>query len=315
MAGLMKEPADLSLAQLRCFLAVVDAGSFAEGARRLELSTSAVSRLIGRFEAAHGLKLLHRSTHALSPTEDGLRLIGPARAAMHALVEMEGALGSVAGEQDAGWVRITAPVAFLRHCLVPMLGRFGQMHPDIRLDLRATNDLIDLAQNGIDLAIRSGSLDAIPGHLQQAWFSFPWVLCAAPSYLNGRAAIATPDDLAKHKLIGFRTTHNGQVRPWHLRDPSTDEQRRRMPEPCVVFDDGEAGWLAALAGLGITSAPMFLAADALSSGAMIEILPAWRPEPTALSIVRRDMRLTPPRVDAVIAFLKRHPPPLDDRPR
>lgn len=310
----MKEPADLSLVQLRCFLAVVDAGSFAGAARRLGLSTSAVSRLIARFEAAHGVKLLHRSTHALSPTEDGLRLIGPAREAMHALIEMESALGSVAGD-DAGWVRITAPVAFLRHCLVPMLDLFGQEHPDIRLDLRATNDLIDLAHNGIDLAIRSGSLNTIPGHLQQPWFSFPWVLCAAPSYLNGRASVGTPDDLADHKLIGFRTTHNGQIRPWHLRDPRTGEQHRRTPNPCAVFDDGEAGWLAALAGLGITSAPMFLAADALASGTMIEILTDWRPEATPMSIVRRDMRLTPPRVDAVIAFLKRNPPPLDDRPR
>jgi DNA-binding transcriptional LysR family regulator len=299
---------DLTLAQLRCFLAVVDARSFAEAARRLGLSISAVSRLIGRFEAAHGIKLLHRSTHALSPTEDGQRLIGPAREAVRGLIEMEGALGRLASGGDTGWVRITAPVAFLRHCLVPLLGIFAHEHPDIRLDLRASNDLVDLAHNGIDLAIRSGPLETIPGHLQQPWFVFPWVLCAAPSYLAPREAIRRPEDLSKQSVMGFRTTHNGMIRPWHLCDPDSGEPRRFVPDPWFVFDDGEAGWRAALDGLGIVSAPMFLAAGALATGAMIEVLPSWRAAAMPVSIVRRDTRLSPPRVDAVIAFLKRHPP-------
>jgi DNA-binding transcriptional LysR family regulator len=305
---------DLSLTQLRCFLAVVDAGSFAEAARRMGLSTSAVSRLIGRFETAHGLKLLHRSTHALSPTEDGQRLIAPAREAVRSLLELEGALGKAAKESDAGWVRISAPVALLRHCIVPLLRRFSDQHPDIRLDLRSSNDLVDLADNGIDLALRSGALDTIPGHVQQQWFSFLWILCAAPAYLARTAAITTPDDLPRHDLIGFRTAHNGMVRPWHLQDAASGEIRRLMPNARFIFDDGEAGWRAALDGAGIASAPMFLAADALARGAMIELLPEWRTAETPVSIVRRDARLSPPRVDAVIAFLKRHPPRLNAAP-
>lgn len=302
---------DLSLAQLRCFLAVIDAGSFAEAARRMGISISAVSRLIGRFEAAHGLKLLHRSTHALSLTEEGQRLIDPAREAVRSLLELEGALGKAAREGDAGWVRITAPVAFLRHCLVPLLRRFSDEHPDIRLDLRSSNDLVDLADNGIDLALRSGALDTIPGHIQQKWFSFSWILCASPTYLAQAATeIKSPDDLPRHVLIGFRTTHNGMVRPWYLQDASSAETRRLLPDARFIFDDGEAGWQAAMDGAGIACAPMFLAADALASGAMIELLPEWRAVETPVAIVRRDMRLIPPRVDAVIAFLKRHPPRL-----
>lgn len=299
---------DLSLAQLRCFLAVVDVGSFAEAARRLGLSTSAVSRLISRFETAHGLKLLHRSTHALSPTTDGQRLIAPAREAVAALGEMEGALAASATERDGGWVRLTGPVAFMRHCLVPLLGAFASRYPEIRLDLRASNDLLDLAENGIDLAIRSGPLDGVPGHLQQPWFSFTWLLCAAPSYLAGRGKIRSPEDLADHQLIGFRTTDDGMVRPWHLRDPVSGNMQRIAPDPRFVFDDGEAGWRAGLDGIGIANTPAFLAAEALANGRMVELLPAWRPAPTPVSILRRDTRLTPPRIDAVIAFLKANPP-------
>lgn len=299
---------ELSLAQLRYFLAVVDAGTFAEAARRLGVSTSSVSRLIGRFETAHGVKLLHRSTHALSLTEDGRRLLEPAREAVVALTEVEGALGLLADGSEGGWVRVTAPVAFLRHCLVPVLGRFARDHPDIRLDLRASNDLVDLAQDGIDLAIRTGELDNVPGHLRQPWFSFQWVLCAAPSYLTGRPPVGTPDDLAGHDLLGFRTTHDGLVRPWHLRDPATGVPQRLMPNPRFVLDDGEAGWRAALDGLGIVSAPMFLAAGALASGTMVELLQDWRPAATPVSIMRRDTRITPSRVAALVAFLKRHPP-------
>ncbi|WP_294642534.1 LysR family transcriptional regulator [uncultured Aureimonas sp.] len=83
-----RPPADPSLLQLRCFLAIVEAGSFAEAGRRLGLSASVVSKTMARLEAAHGVKLLHRSTHAVSPTDEGLALIEPARTAERALAEV-----------------------------------------------------------------------------------------------------------------------------------------------------------------------------------------------------------------------------------
>lgn len=298
--------ADLSLAQLRCFVAVVSAGSFAEAGRRLGMATSAVSRTIARLEAARGVKLLHRSTHALSLTKDGELLIDVAREAMAGVDRVEAALGDMAAGGAAGRVRIAAPVAFARHCLVPLLPDFVRAHPDIRLDLRASSAMADLADAGIDLALRSGSLAGMPGHVQQPWLSFPWVACATPGYLAGRGRPARPDELHGHDLIGFRNPRTGRVAAWRFRADEADGSARPLPEPRIVFDDGGAAWGAALAGLGVAWAPYWLAADALRSGEAVEVLGEWRGEETQLSIVRRDRRLLPKRVEAVIQFLKRH---------
>jgi DNA-binding transcriptional LysR family regulator len=205
------DPVDVSLSQLRCFLAIVDAGSFAEAGRRLGLSPSVVSKTMARLEAAHGVKLLHRSTHSVSPTEEGRALIEPARAAGAALQDVVEVLDH-SGAGAGGTVRLTAPIAFLRHCLIPMLPELRRALPHTRLDLRASNEFLDLASHGIDVAIRSGSLDDVPGHVRQVWFSCPWVVCATPAYLAGRAVPTMPLHLEVHELIGFRASEDGLVR-------------------------------------------------------------------------------------------------------
>jgi DNA-binding transcriptional LysR family regulator len=300
---------DPTLLQLRSFLAIVETGSFAEAGRRLGLSASVVSKTIARLEVGHGVKLLHRSTHAVSPTDEGLALIEPAREATRALVEVSRFLDHAA-ERTGGTVRLTAPVAFMRHCLTPMLTALRRLHPDIRFDLRASNALLDLAEHGVDLAIRTGPLDNVPGHVPITWFTFPWVVCAAPAYLDGRRPLRTPADLADHDLIGFRATEDGLVRAWTFREPGTEARLRIAPEPIAVFDDGETGWRAALDGLGIARAPLFLAAGALREGRMVEVLRPWRDDDMLVSILRRETRLTPARVETVIAFLRGHPPSL-----
>ncbi|WP_294642536.1 substrate binding domain-containing protein [uncultured Aureimonas sp.] len=214
------------------------------------------------------------------------------------------------GGRTGGTVRLTAPVAFMRHCLIPLLPTLRGLHPDIRFDLRASNELLDLAEHGVDLAIRTGPLASVPGHVQTLWFTCPWVVCAAPTYLEGRAMLREPAGLAEHDLIGFRASEDGLVRAWTFRDPERAARVRTVPDPTAVFDDGETGWRAALDGLGIARAPLFLAAEALREGRMVELLRPWRDDDMSVSILRRETRLTPARVDSLIAFLRRHPPPM-----
>ena len=289
----------LSLIQLRCFVAVIEAGSFAEAGRALGMTTSGVSKTISRLEAAHGISLIYRSTHALSPTEAGEHLLGPARTALLSVSEAEARLTDLAGNAAAGRVRISAPTAFVRTCIIPLLPSFLAEHPDILLDLRATDATVDLAEGGIDLALRTGSLDGLPGHVRQTWFSFPWVACAAPDYLARRGVPCSPPDLAGHDLIGFRNTRTGLVEGWRLRG---------QPPPVwpwrLVLDDAEAAWRAALAGIGIAWAPRWLAAGALASGEATEVLQDWRGPPSVMSILRRDRKLMPRRVQTVAAFLR-----------
>lgn len=303
---------EVSVPQLRCFVAVVSAGSVAEAGRRLGMSAASVSKAITRLEEGTGMRLLHRSTHAMSLTEEGEALLEPAREAVRAAQAFEDAVASASDGGDAGVVRLTGAVGFIRHVVVPLLGELAREHPGIRLDIRATNELLDLADDGIDLALRSGSLAGLPGHLHQTWFSFPWVICAAPSYLARRPAPRTVAELDGHELIGFRNQQTGRVAAWPHKVAAGDVDSRYEPRPCLSFDDGDAVWGAMLAGAGIACAPLYLAAGSLRNGTAVEVLAEWRAAEVSVAMVRRDRRLTPGRLTALMAFLSARAPDLRD---
>jgi DNA-binding transcriptional LysR family regulator len=303
---------EVSVPQLRCFIAVVSAGSVAEAGRRLGMSAASVSKAITRLETGAGVKLLHRSTHALSLTKDGEALVEPAREAVRAAQAFEDAAAHAADGGDVGVVRLTGAVAFVRHVVVPLLGDFARLHPDIWLDVRATNETVDLADGGIDLALRSGSLSGLPGHLQQTWFSFPWVICAAPSYLDRRPAPLAVPELDGHALIGFRNHRTGQVQPWPTRTATGDGGGRYDPKARLSFDDGDAAWGAMLAGAGIACAPLWLAAVSLRNGAAVELLADRRDGDVSVAMLRRDRRVTPGRLTRLMTFLSGRAPNFND---
>ena len=302
---------DITLPQLRCFVAAVDAGSLAEAGRQLGMSAASISKAIVRLEQTSGVRLLHRSTHAISLTQDGQELIAQAREVVRAADAFSRSAGARTQDSAIGWVRVTSPVALMREVLTPLLAEFGRQHPSIRLDLRASNELADLARDGVDLAIRSGSLVRVPGHVQSAWFGFPWVVCASPEYLEGREPPAQTGDLAGHRLIGFRNQRNGQVRPWRFRQPD-GKVIQFAPEVSAVFDDGASVWNAVVHGAGISCAPLWLAAADLRAGRAVEVLRDWRDADVTMNFLRLDRRLTPERVSTVIDFLRRHAPSLND---
>ncbi|WP_438001415.1 LysR family transcriptional regulator [Sorangium sp. So ce185] len=136
---------EVSVPQLRCFLAVVDAGSVAEAGRRLGMSAASVSKAITRLEDGAGVRLLHRSTHAISLTDAGEALLEPAREA-EAFAE---ASAHASDRGDGGIVRLTAAAGMVRHVLAPLVGELARVHPDIRVDVRVTNRVLDLAEGGL----------------------------------------------------------------------------------------------------------------------------------------------------------------------
>ena len=297
----MSNPATpLSLMQLRCFLAVVDTGSFTQAGRQIGLTTSGVSKTLARLEAAHGVQLLYRSTHALSPTEAGEQLIAPARAVLSGAGEAEALLETLAGGPSVGRVRISASVALTRVCLVPLIPALTERHPEVLLDLHASDVLVDLAEAGIDLALRSGSVEGLPGHISLPWFRFPWVCTASPAYLARKGVPERPADLAAHDLIGFRNARTGLVQPWRLRGHNASS--RPLPFR-VTLDDAESAWRTAMAGIGIAWCPRWLPAEALAAGTVVEVLGDWRGEDGVMSILRRDRKLLAGRVRATIDFL------------
>jgi DNA-binding transcriptional LysR family regulator len=297
---------EVSVPQLRCFIAAANARSVAEAGRQLGMSAASVSKAITRLEHSARVRLLHRSTHAMSLTEEGKALLGPARETVKAASAFEDAAARAADGGDRGSVRITGAIGFVRHVLVPLVGELVQAHPDIHLDVRVTNELVDLADDSIDLALRSGSLARIPGHLHQRWFTTPWVICASPGYLARRRGPRTVRELADHPLVGFRNQRTGRVQPWPRKGGSYE------PNPALSFDDGDAVWAAMLGGAGLACAPLYMAAAALRAGTTIEVLDDSRGPDISVSMVRRERHLVPRRLTTVMAFLAARAPKLDD---
>jgi DNA-binding transcriptional LysR family regulator len=165
----------------------VEAGSFSEAARRAGTTTSAMSKAIARFERTHGVRLLHRTTHSIALTDEGDRLVDAAGTLFENLEKVEASLAKIATGKVAGRVRITAPTSFARACIMPRLPDFLRDNPTLQIEIKFRNEILDLAAEGVDVAIRSGPLDRLPGHQARKLFTFPWIACASPAYLAAHA--------------------------------------------------------------------------------------------------------------------------------
>ena len=262
-----------------------------------------MSKAISRFERAHHVRLLHRTTHAIALTEEGDRLLEEGRTLLETLERAERSLAGLHTHGGTGRVRITAPTSFARTCIMPALPAFLRAHPEIHLEVQFGNEITDLAAAGIDLAIRSGRLEGLPGHVSRQLFNFPWVACAAPDYLARLGTPGTPADLGKHEHIGFRNKATGQIINWRFANPADRNNVRFMPRTQHVFDDAEAAWSLVGAGFGIAWAPAWLGLEDLRQGRVVEVLKDWRIEQTPLSMVRLDSRHTPKRTSAVMDFV------------
>ena len=295
-----------SLLQLTCFVGVVQAGSFAEAGRRLGMTTSGISRAVSRLETEHAVRLLHRSTHALSLTEAGERVFEEARDVLRGAERLGLMLSQAADGGQAGRVRISAPPGFVRACLLPALPCLLEAHPEIQIEVHGSYSTVDLAEDGIDLAFRTGQLAGVPGHVVHRLFASPWCAYAAPSYLARHNTPEVPDDLGSHSLIGFRNSGNGRVGIWTFHDPDMPDKTgilRYDAQARITFDDGAAAYDLARSGYGIVWAPEWLAIGDLRCGRIVEVLKAWRAITMPMSIVRRERKLTPIRMRAVIDFM------------
>lgn len=294
-------PPDLS--RLLAFVRVVEAGSFAEAARRVGATTSAMSKSIARFERAHGVRLLHRTTHSIALTDEGDRLLETAKTLIENLDRVEASLAEIATGSVGGRVRITAPASFARACIMPRLPAFLRENPGIGIEIKFRNEILDLAAEGVDLAIRSGPLDRVPGHQAKRLFTFPWIACASPAYLARRGAPASLDELAAHDHVGFRNPATGQVLSWRFANPRGKSLARFTPKPTHVFDDAHAALDLVREGFGVSWGPAWIIADDLRSGRLVEAMRDWRIPEEPLWLVRTSSQQAPKRTLRTMEFL------------
>lgn len=256
------------------FVQVVESGSFTAAAQRLGLDKSAVSKQVSRLEARLATRLLHRTTRALSLTEAGRLLYASASQSISALEETRLALSNL-NEEPRGTLRITASVAYGRLCIAPLIPEFLALHPQLKVRLALLDRMVDLADEGYDVAIRL-SAKLSDGLVAKPVADLSYRLCASPAYLAAHTRPRRPADLAGHNCLYYGLGEFSDQWQFMRKGKAGEKETVRVGSNYVV-NSSEAIRDALLAHMGIGLLPDFAVKDALARGDLVPLLPGWDP--------------------------------------
>ena len=291
------------LVALKAFITVVETGGFNRAADQLEASAAAVSRRISGLEGALGVKLLHRTTRQIDLTEAGRQFYTDVVNIIESLEQAEEKI-QTGRETIKGNLRIAAPLSFGIDCIAPILPNFMKRHPELKVHLQLEDRFTDLVAEGIDVAIRIGSLkDSTLVATRLA--SIPMIFCASAEYLASHGEPEIPEDLSAHECLHYSLLSTRENWTFSTGDDAPDVE---ISGP-LSTNNGDVLKEAAIQGLGITGTPTFIVEDALEDGRLKAILTDYNPEPLGLYAVRPSRHFTPARVRALIEYLKEQ---LDD---
>ncbi len=286
---------------IEAFVCVADAGSFTAAADRLSLTASAVGKSVARLEARLRTRLFERSTRRLALTDAGRAYY---RTCVRVLAELQDAEAILAAERQepAGRLRVDLPATFGRRVALPLLLQFAQRHPQLRPQVSFTDRFVDLADEGIDVAVRIGGPQRwAPGLGHRYLGSERVVFCASPQYLARRGVPQTADDLMRHDAVAYGRP-DGEPASWRIVQGAGPVSLRPI-EGVMVLDSAEAQVDAVAAGLGIAQLATWLAADALRDGRVVEVLPQLATEGLPLYLLWPLSKQLLPKVDAVLEML------------
>jgi DNA-binding transcriptional LysR family regulator len=284
--------------EMASFVAVVEAGSFVGAADAIGLSKAAVSRHVGELEQRLGARLLHRTTRRLSLTDDGQLFYARARDMLAAVEEAESEISSRSGE-PSGRLRINAPLSFGVLQLAPLWPRFAQLYPKVSLDIDLSDRVVDLVEEGYDLAVRITNLPSSQLVSRQL-ATTRMICCASPSYLAQHGTPAHPDDLAQQEVISYSY--------FAARDEWTFTAADGKPVAVRIHarihaNNGDTCRAAALDHQGIILQPDFIVADDLRRGDLVELLPSWRAMTLGIHAVYPSRKHLPIKTRRLVDFL------------
>jgi DNA-binding transcriptional LysR family regulator len=255
---------------MEAFVRVVEAGSFVAAADRLGISTSSLSRLVADLEQHLGTRLLNRTTRRLSLTESGQAYYERCVTLLADLAEAEAMAGQSAA-QARGTVRLTCSYSMAEQKVAPAIASFVERHPAVKFELVVSDRIVDLVEEGFDLAIRVGALGS-DRLVARRLGSMQLVLCAAPTYLESRPAPRHPADLAGHNTLTY--AYSASPRLWRFTGPAGEAHEVRVGGN-LHANSGDALRAAALEGMGIINEPDFLLDAALRVGGLVRLLPEY----------------------------------------
>ncbi|WP_368309861.1 LysR family transcriptional regulator [Luteibacter sp. CQ10] len=285
---------------LIAFVTVAEEGGFSAAAVKLGVTPSAVSQTIRNLERRLGLVLFNRTTRSVRLTETGARYLARVKPALDQLSEASQDLGEEA-DRPVGMLRINIPRAAYLIVLQPVLRRFMDAYPEIFLEIRVDNFLVDIVSQGFDAGIRFGELvekdmcAVMVGPLLSAQ------VLASPQYLEQYGTPSHPRDLLEHNCIGYRHVTTGQVERWAFSRGS--EHFDLIVKGRMVVNDSEILLRSALDGLGIIYTINGYTERFVAQGKLVRLVADWSPDFPALHLYYPDRRRVPAKLRALIDFL------------
>ncbi|MDZ7283122.1 LysR family transcriptional regulator [Sphingomonas sanguinis] len=293
------------LADLNAFLAVAKARGFRDAARTVGSSASTLSEAVRRLETQLGVRLLHRTTRSVVPTEAGTRLIerlAPALGAVEAALDVV----NLFRDGPAGTLKLNVPVSAARLVLPAILPGFLAAYPDIQVEIVAEDILVDMVASGCDAGIRYDE------RLEQDMVAVPigprvqrFATAAAPAYLEARGRPAHPRDLLDHACLRGRFTSGVLTSPWEF-ERDGEIVRIEPQGPLIASVAGAVDLLVdvAVAGSGIIHLFEDWLAPALASGALESVLPDWWQSFSGPFLYYSGRRLVPPPLRAFVDYIR-----------
>jgi DNA-binding transcriptional LysR family regulator len=302
MAGVVED-------KLRCvtpFIFAVEAGSFALAATRLGKTRSSVGKSIAQLEKRLGTRLFNRTTRQLSLTENGEAYYERCKRALAEIDAAEEAL-DIRARQAVGRLRVSAPMLLGQLLVAPVLARLVDQHPQLDIEVSFSDRVVDLVEERIDLAVRTGELRDSTSLAARRIGTIDFVLCAAPAYLDKHGVPRSHAEFAQHACIVYAT--NGPPVSWEARDTRGVALalpiRRRLG-----FDDMQAIANAALAGAGIARLPRWLVMPHVHDGSLRILWDRQHAHQSAVHLVWPQTRYLPAKTRVAIDALVGALPPL-----
>lgn len=254
------------LTGLRVFIAVAASGSLSGAARKLQMSQTMATKHVAALERHLGVRLFHRSTRRLSLTEAGRNYL---ESSERILGELDAADSAVSADrfEPRGTLRVSAPVSFGARQIAPLIGELTKRHPHLSVELGLNDRLVDLADEGFDVAVRIGTLES-SSLIARRLAPCRTVVAASPAYLKARGTPKRAAELSIHNCLGYTLSRTAGVDRW----PFGRNGETLVPvSGNLRSNNGDALRAAAVAGQGIIYQPTFIVADALRSGELVPI--------------------------------------------
>jgi DNA-binding transcriptional LysR family regulator len=279
---------------MQAFLAVADLEGFAPAARKLGLSPPAVTRLVAALEEHLGARLLQRTTRSVALTDAGARYLARVR---RILADVEEAEASIKDERTrpSGRLVVSAPIGFGRLHVSPVLSEYLKRYGEVSGELRLSDRMVNLVEDGVDLAVRIGHLadsSLVARHVGEV----RRIVVASPGYLKAHGDPKTPEAIASHQTIQFGAT----LASPDLRFVRDGKEIRIAPTPRLVTNSADAAIQYAIAGGGLTRVLAYQAADAIRRGRLKIVLAKFEQPPLPIHVVYPTSRLLSAKVRAFI---------------